>query len=164
MVIIKLCKPYRSPKQAVFIIVFTAVFVLISAATARYFPDIALYLRLTGGALLLLGAVLLFRFTMTEYVYALSGNVFSVRRINGFTESTVFSLELSSDTELYTKAEFKKKTTAGGTSYRQNLTASTAYLVYKRGSKRRYVEIEPNAEFFALLKKEIDENKKDTTP
>lgn len=157
----KLCKPYRSPLQAVFIVVFTAVFVMISAVLARYFPDIAVYLRLAGGVFLLAGVVLLFRYTMTEYVYALSESDFSVRCTTGFAEKEVFSVELDEKSCLYTKAEFSKlkikRASSGGRSYRQNLTAASAFLVYEVGGKKRWVEIEPNIEFFSILKNRIDE-------
>ena len=156
----KLCKPYRSPLQAVFIMVFTAVFVLLSAYMLPYFPDIAVYLRLTGGVFLLLGAFLLFRYTMTEFVYALSEGTFTVRRIIGMHESMIISIPLTDKTSLYTKKEFKKIKTAGGKSYRQNLTASTAFLVFEKSGKKYYVEFEPNPEFFALVKKEIDDKNK----
>ena len=157
----KLCKPYRSPLQAVFIIAFTVVMVLLSAALVRYFPDIAVYLRLTGGAFLLLGAVLLFRYTLTEFVYVLSENTLTVRRIIGLTERVVATLTLDINVELYTKAQFKKIKTAGGKSYRQNITANTAYLVFEKRKRRHYIEIEPNAPFYALIKAELDKNKED---
>ncbi len=156
----KLCKPYRSPLQAVFIMVFTAVFVLLTAFIIPYFPDIAIYLRLTGGVFLILGVYLLFRYTMTEFVYALSDGVFSVRRITGFYESKLISVELTDKTKLYTKKEFKSVKTDSGKSYRQNLTAATAFLVIEKAGKKYYIEFEPNLEFYALMKNEI-ESKKD---
>ncbi len=153
-----MCKPYRSPLQAVFILVFTAVFVLISAYLTRCFPDIAFYLRLAGGVFLLLGAYLLFRYTMVEFVYVLNGNILSVRRKAGFTEREVFSVALTASTKLYTKAEFEKNG-RHGVCYRQNLTASSAFVLYDLNGKERYVEIEPNIEFYALLQKAIDNQK-----
>lgn len=155
----KLCRPCRSPLQAIFIMVFTAVFVLLSAYMIHYLPDIALYLRLTGGVFLFLGAYLLFRYTMTEFVYTLSDGVFSVRRIIGMKESKLLSLELTDKTALYTKKEFKKIKTEGGKSYRQNLTAATAFFVFEKNGKKRYIEFEPNVEFYALLKNELEDKK-----
>lgn len=155
----KLCKPYRSPLQAVFIMVFTAVLVLMTAFIIPYFPDIALYLRLFGGVALLVGAVVLFRFTMTEFVYGLNGDTLTVRRILGLSNRTVFSVTLTEKTAIYTKREFKTVKTHGGKSYRQNLTANTAFLVYEVGGKKRHVELEPNNEFFALVKKRIDDKR-----
>lgn len=157
----KLCKPYRSPLQAVFIISFTVVLVLLSAALLRYFPTLAVYLRLTGGAFLLLGAVLLFRYTLTEFVYVLADGRLTIRRIIGLTERVVATVELDVNVELYTKAQFKKIKTAGGKSYRQNLTAVTAYLVYEKRKRRYHLEIEPNEPFFFLIKAELDKAKKD---
>lgn len=156
VIIIKLYKPYRSPLQAAFIIAFTAVFVLVGAATARYFPEYRLYLRLIGGVGLLVGAGVLLRFTAVEYVYALSDGEFSVRRRVGFTESTVFSLELNDKVKLYTKAELRGKKKPKTASYRQNLSAATAYIVYERGGKRLAAEIEPSAEFYYMIKAAID--------
>jgi len=155
----KLCKPYRSPLQAVFIMIFTAVMVLTTAFVIPYFPDIALYLRLFGGIALLTGTVMLFRFTMTEFVYGLDGNTFTVRRIVGLSNRTVFTAELTEKTALYTKKEFKRVKTNGGKSYRQNFTANTAFLVYDIGGKKRHVEFEPNNEFFSLVKKELDDKR-----
>lgn len=155
----KLCKPYRSPLQAMFIMVFTAIFVLLSAYMIPYFPDLAIYLRLTGGMFLFLGAYLLFRYTLTEFVYALSDGVFSVHRIIGLGERRILTLELTEKTELYTKKEFKRIKTKGGKSYRQNLTAATAFFVYEHKGEKRYIEFEPNAEFYAILKKAIEDKK-----
>lgn len=160
VIIIKLYKPYRSPLQAAFILAFTAVFVLVGAATARYFPEVRLYLRLVGGVGLLIGAGVLIRFTALEYVYALSDDEFSVRRKVGFTESTVFSLELNDKVRLYTKAELKGEKKPKVTSYRQNLSAATAYIVYERGGKKLAAEIEPSAEFYFMIKEVIDKQSK----
>lgn len=155
----KLCKPYRSPLQAVFIMVFTAVFVLMTAFIVPYFYDIALYLRLLGGVFFLCGTVLMFRYTVTEFVYALSEDTLTVRRIIGLSNRAVATVELTEETRLYTKAEFKKIKTAGGKSYRQNLTASTAFLVYEKNGKKYHLEFEPNVEFYELVRKALQDKR-----
>ncbi len=155
----KLCKPLRSPRQAMFIIVFTVLMVVLTAFLVPRFPDVALYLRLLGGTFLLVGAYLLFRYTMTEFVYTLQGDVFTVRRIIGFSERAVVSIELAETVSLYTKAEFRKVKTNGGKSLRQNLTAATAFMVYERNGKKHYLEFEPNYEFYCLLKNALDNKK-----
>jgi len=140
--------------------VFTAVFVLLSVALIPYFPYGALYLRLTGGVFLLLGTVLLFRYTMIEFVYTLADDTLTVRRIIGKTERPVFSLQLTEDVKLYTKKQFKKKQTTSGKSYRQNLTAATAFVVYKQGDKKLYMEFEPNLQFYMLVKQCLENAQK----
>ena len=135
---------------------FTSVFVLISAFMAQYCPPFALYLRIAGAVFLIIGVVLLFRYTMTEYVYVLSDGVLSVRRTIGFKEATVFSLVLTEDIKLCPKHEFSKKGTSGGRSYRQNLTAATVFVIYPKDGALKYAEIEPNYTFFLLLKEAIE--------
>lgn len=155
----KLCKPYRSPIQAVFILVFTSIFVLMTAFIVPYFPDVAIYLRLLGGVFLLLGAVLLFRYTLTEFVYGVSRDTFTVCRITGFASRNVATIELTENTCLYTKAEFKKIKTAGGKSYRQNLTAATAFLVYEKNGRKYHLEFEPYAEFYEIVKQALQDKR-----
>lgn len=143
-------------------IAFIVALVLISAVSAPHFPKISLYIRLFGGLCLLAGVFFVFRYTMVELVYCLSGNVLSVRRTVGVKESLVFSIELTAKTELISKRQLKKrKDIAGGTSYRQNVTAATVFVVYERNGKKRYAEIEPNAEFYGLIKAEIEKQKDD---
>ncbi len=155
----KLCKPLRSPRQAVFIMVFTVLMVVLTAFLVPRFPEVALYLRLLGGTFLFIGSYLLFRYTMTEFVYTLQDGVFTVRRIIGFSERTLVSIELTEAVFLYTKAEFRQVKTSGGKSLRQNLTAATAFIVYEKNGKKRHLEFEPNFEFYCLLKNALEEKK-----
>ncbi len=147
----KLMKPLRSGLQSVFILVFTVLLVLISAECVRLFPQHSLFFRLVGAVSLALGAALECRYCLTEYIYAVDGNVFSVRRRLGFYERTVFSRELKRTDRLLSKAEFKK-TKRKAQSYRQNLTAVCAYLVFDKDA----VEFEPNEAFYSIIKKALE--------
>lgn len=152
----KLCKPYRSGIQAVFIIVFTAVFVLLSAAMWGLYPHIGKYFGGAAAAFIFIGCTLLYRYTLTEFEYCLEGGILSVRKSVGFLSSTVFSLQLDGKTRLTLNKKDCKREKAKGVSYRQNLTAATAFIIYEQAGKARYMEFEPNYEFYGIIKAELE--------
>lgn len=154
-----LCKPYRSTAQAVFIIVFTAAFTLLSALMAGFYPQLSLLFKLLAGIAVGVGFVLIYRYTVTEFEYCLEGDVLSVRRFNGFTWRRVFSLTLEEDVVLTTVKKECKKQKAKGISHRQNLSAACAYVIYTQGGKRRYMEFEPNRIFYKLVRERIGKKK-----
>ncbi len=145
----KMMKPKRCPKQAFFILMMTVALVLVSAYSLQNAPELALYFRLIGGVALAVGAALLFRYTMTTYVYVLEDNVFSVRRCVGATERTVFSRELIKGDKLAVNKIGKKQ------SFRQNLNARCVYIVYHSAKPPLCVEIEPNDQFLLVLESTI---------
>lgn len=154
-----LCKPYRSTAQAVFIIVFTAAFTLLSALMAGFYPQLSLLFKLLAGIAVGVGFVLIYRYTVTEFEYCLEGDVLSVRRFNGFTWRRVFSLTLEEDVVLTTVKKECKKQKAKGISHRQNLSAACAYVIYTQGGKKRYMEFEPNRIFYKLVRERIGKKK-----
>ncbi len=145
----KMMKPKRCPKQALFMLATTVLMVLLSAYSIQIAPNLTLYFRLIGGVALAIGAALLFRYTMTTYVYVLEDNCFSVRRSMGFNERTVFSKELKKGDRLLVKHELKKMKPKKRKSFRQNLSANCAYIVFSDVSL--CVEIEPNDQFFQII-------------
>lgn len=150
-----LCKPCRSGIQAIFLIVFTAAFVLISALMAGLYPLYAKWFGAAAGAFTVIGATFLYRYTLCEFVYCLDGDILSVKRTVGFSTRTVFSLKLDKTVKLSLSKKDCKK--AKGLSCRQNLTASTAFLIYTDAGKQRYMEFEPNHEFYAIVKDALEE-------
>ena len=154
-----LCKPYRSTAQAVFIIVFTAAFTLLSALMAGFYPRLSLLFKLLAGIAVGVGFVLIYRYTVTEFEYCLEGDVLSVRRFNGFTWRRVFSLTLEEDVVLTTVKKECKKQKAKGISHRQNLSAACAYVIYTQGGKKRYMEFEPNRIFYKLVRDRLGKKK-----
>ena len=148
----KLCKPLRSPAQSVLILAATGALSLISVAVSRLLPGFDLYFQVASAAFLALGVALLYRYSFTEFVYVLSDRTLTVRRILGKRDEAVFSVELCEGMILCRgKAELKKQGCSGGVSYRQNLSAFSAYIVYEKDSRRLYAEFEPNGAFYALV-------------
>ena len=155
-----LCKPYRSTAQAVFIIVFAAVFALLSALLAGFYPRLDLLFKALAGAAIAVGFGLIYRYTVTEFEYCLEGDVLSVRRFNGFSWRRVFSLTLEEGVVLTTVKKECKKQNAKGISHRQNLSAACAYVIYEQGGKKRYMEFEPNRIFYKLVRDRINKENK----
>ncbi len=153
----KMMKPKRCPKQALFILIMTALLVLLSGYSAVNTPYLAVYFRIIGGASLAVGAVLMWRYTLTTYVYVMEGNVFSVRRSAGFAERTVFSKELKKEDKLLLKKEAKKVKCRKSKSFRQNLSANCAYLVFEDASLS--VEFEPNEQFYLIIQAALNDLK-----
>lgn len=151
-----LCKPYRSGKQAVFIIAFTAVLALLSAVLSGFYPQIAWVFRILAAAFILVGFSLLYRYSVVEYEYCLSGDILSVRRTGGFKERTVFSLKLTADALLTTDKKECKRQGAKGVSHRQNLSAACAYVIYEQAGKKRYMEFEPNRIFYKIVRDKLN--------
>lgn len=154
-----LCKPYRSTLQAIFIIAFTAAFALLSALMAGFYPQLSLLFKVIAGVSIVVGFVLLYRFTVVEFEYCLEGDILSVRRSMGFGLRTVFSLKLAADTVITTQKKECKKLKAKGVSHRQNLSAACAYVIYEQAGKKRYMEFEPNRIFYKLVRDRINKNK-----
>lgn len=151
----KMMKPKRCPKQALFILMMTVLLVLLSAYSIQSAPQLSLYFRLIGGVALAVGAALLFRYTMTTFVYVIEENVFSVRRSVGFAERTVFSRELKKGDKILDKAAMKKLKGRKTLGFRQNLSARCSYVVFSPDAAPLCVEIEPNEPFVLILQDAI---------
>lgn len=150
----RLCKPFRIGGQCAFVIASTVILTLISGALSGLYPNLKYLFGLAAFGFLGVGAAILYRYYLTEYEYCLEGDFFSVRKSVGFKGQTVFSLKLSKDVKLSTRKDEAKKLKC--TSYRQNLSAATAFLVYEQAGKRLCVEFEPNVEFYGIVRDALD--------
>lgn len=158
----KLCKPIISAKQSVFVVVSTVLLALVSYLGTLYNPAHTRVFVLIASVFVFAGLFLLYRYTFTEFVYALSEDGFAVRKSVGEKGATVMEVELSAVERVCTAAEYKRlKKKPKKLSYNQNLSPLLeAYVICKKGEKRYALRIEPNEPFLALLLEAVDRNRK----
>jgi len=156
----KLCKPLKNPVQSVLILCATAAFTLVSAVFAVVLREYALFFKFTSIFFLIIGFLFLLRFNFLEYVYVLSDSTLTVRQLIGKRDEAVFSIEFDKETALCRgKRPLKAQNCAGGDSYRQNLSAVCAYIIYKKNGQKLYMEFEPNEAFYSMVEDAIKDAK-----
>ncbi len=159
-----ICKPERNVTQAwLLLTVSVAVTALLFLASTTV-PEYASIVRLTGFASLMVSILLNVRYSLTEFEYAVSGGSFTVVKITGNRRQTVCNVALETAIDVYEKRDYdhlpSKEKGIIKYSLNQNIRAQSFVFLCDFNGKRTMIEFEPNLQFVAILKDEIDSAKK----
>lgn len=158
------CKPERNPRQA-YIIIFGFAVILIAIAIASVVVDVY---KIVFHLMFLVGLTYAFfiayRYTMTEMVYAVDGDSFTVTKTVGKKSVTVCSLDLSTAVALVDEKEYEaNKKTYGYIdkkyNYVQNICGNYWYYICEFNGLTLLVAFEPNDIFAAKMKQSIYDSK-----
>lgn len=159
-----LCKPERSLRQTIILVVVCAVatssFFLFSTLIEQY----ASLVRLCGFASLMVSILLCVRFSLTEFEYCVGGGDFSVTKIVGNRRQVICNVALETAIDLMTKRDYDHLPSSEKAitkySLNQNMRANSYVFLCEFNGKRAMIEFEPNEAFVAIMKNEIALNKK----
>ena len=158
------CKPERNPRQA-YIIIFGCALILIAIGIASAVVPvykIVFHLMFLFG--LTFAFFIAYRYTMTEMVYAVDGDSFTITKTVGKKTVTVCSLDLSTAKAFMDEKEYRaNKKTLGYIdkkyNYTQNICGSYRYYICEFNGLTLLVKFEPNDIFAAKMEQSIYDSK-----
>ncbi len=158
--VLYICKPERSVFQTR-VLLFTCVFVtLLLFFVSTVVKSYSAFIEFCGFAALMLSILLVVRYPLTEFEYAVDETGFAVTKIIGNRRQTVCNLALDTAIALYDKQTYKnlprEEKAIIKYSLNQNMVAKSYVFVCIFNGKRTMVEFEPNEEFVSIVRKAID--------
>lgn len=154
-----ICKPERNVAQTR-LLLFTCVIVTLSLFFAStVVPAYNAVVEFCGYISLMISILLVYRFSITEYEYAVIDGDFSVTKTVGNKRTPICCIALETAIGLYEKSDYVKLPRAekGITKYslNQNMFAKSYVFLCEFNEKRAMIEFEPNPEFVCIVKNEI---------
>ncbi|MBR2900654.1 MAG: hypothetical protein IKC39_00250 [Clostridia bacterium] len=159
-----ICKPERNVNQVRALVTIctlvTAILFLLSTRVQYY----AALIRLAAFISLVASILLVVRYALTEFEYSVSAGDFSITKITGNRRQVVCNLALETAIDLIEKRDYdhlpKNEKAIIKYSLNQNMKANSFVFLCEFNKKRAMIEFEPNPEFVAILKNEMDLAKK----
>ncbi len=161
-----ICKPERSVLQTR-ILLFVCAFVSLTLFfVATVVPSYKAFIEFCGIAAVMVSILLVVRYTLTEFEYAVCDGSFSVTKIVGNKRTVICQVALETATELLKKRDYDHLPSAEKAiikySLNQNIKAESYVFLCDFNRKRAMIEFEPNVEFVAILKNEIKNAKQNS--
>lgn len=161
------CKPLRNVRQTAKMITIFILLALITGAIAVFSTDLGLPPVIGQVLFIIVISVALYymlKYTLSDYVYELSADSFTIIKTVGKKSTVMASLSLSMTVDLVTKEEFKKNKGVYGTisknfNYRQNPLGDYMVYIFRFNDTTVSVEFEPNDPFVRTMKERIRNNK-----
>ncbi len=158
-----ICKPERNVKQTR-ILLFTCIFVTLSLFFAStVVPKFHSFVEFCGFAALAVSILLIVRYSLTEFEYAVGNGDFSVTKIVGNKRTVVCVIALESAVGLYTQRDYDHLPSSEKAiikySLNQNMGADCHVFLCVFNGKRTMVRFEPNNAFAAIVRDEIRKSK-----
>ncbi|MBR4278729.1 MAG: hypothetical protein IKT34_01005 [Clostridia bacterium] len=160
-----ICKPERSEKQTR-ILLFTCILVTLTFFfLSTVILKIGAFIRFCGIISLMISILLVVRYSLTEFEYSVGEGVFAVTKIVGNKRTVVCRIALETAIGLYSKRDYDHLPTEqkGQIKYslKQNMFAESHVFLCNFNGKRTMVEFEPNLQFVAIVKDEIEKALRD---
>lgn len=156
-----LCKPERNVAQTR-LLLFTCVIVTLSIFIASTIvPAYNALVEFCGYISLIASILLVYRYSMTEFEYAVTDSDFTITRIVGNKRTPVCCVALETAIDVYEKEDYAKlpRGEKGITKYslNQNMFAKSFVFLCEFNERRAMIEFEPNIQFVMILKSAIKE-------
>lgn len=161
-----ICKPERSVMQTR-ILLFVCAFVSLTLFfISTVVPSYKAFVEFCGIAAVLVSILLVVRYTLTEFEYAVGDDSFSVTKIVGNKRTVVCQVALETAIDLLEKRDYDHLPSAEKAiikySLNQNIKAESYVFLCMFNGKRAMIAFEPNKEFVAIVKNEIKNAKRDS--
>ena len=158
-----ICKPERSVFQTR-VLLFTCVLVTLSLFFASTVVErYGAFIEFCGFASLMLSILFVVRYSITEFEYAICDGCFSVTKITGNKRQIVCNVNLETSVDLLAKRDYdhlpSNEKAIIKYSLNQNMKANSYVFLCVFNGKRTMIEFEPNNEFVAIMKNEINQAK-----
>lgn len=153
------CKPERSVKQTR-ILLFCCAFVSCGLFfLSTVVPAYKAFIEFCGIAAVLVSILLVVRYSLTEFEYAVGNGCFTVTKIVGNKRTVICNVGLESALDLITKRDYDHLLSSEKAiikySLNQNMRAESYVFLCSFNGKRTMIEFEPNYAFVGIVKQEI---------
>lgn len=158
--VLYICKPERSVFQTR-VLLFCCVLVTLSLFfVSTVVKSYSAFIEFCGFAALMVSILLVVRYPLTEFEYAVDETGFAVTKIIGNRRQVVCNISLDTAIALYDKQTYKnlprEEKAIIKYSLNQNMVAKSYVFLCDFNGKRTMVEFEPNDEFVYIVKNAID--------
>ncbi len=156
-----ICKPERNVAQVRALVACCALITAILFFVSTSVPYYQGLVRLLAFVSLIVSILLVVRYALTEFEYAVSCGSLSVTRITGNRRTVVCNVALETAVDLYEKRDYDHLPSSEKAvikySLNQNLSADSFVFLcdFDGKGKRAMIEFEPNEMFVSILKTEI---------
>lgn len=154
-----ICKPERNVAQTRLLLVTCVVVTLSIFIASTIVPAYSALVEFCGYISLVASILLVYRYSMTEFEYAVTDCDFTITRIVGNKRTPVCSIALETAIDVYEKSEYVKlpRSEKGITKYslNQNMFAKSFVFLCEFNERRAMIEFEPNIQFVMILKSAI---------
>ena len=154
-----ICKPERNVAQTRLLLLTCAVVTLSIFFISTVVPAYNSLVETFGFLSLVISILLVYRYSMSEFEYAVTDCDFTVTRIVGNKRTPVCCIALETAIDLYEKSDYVKlpKQEKAITKYslNQNMFAKSYVFLCDFNERRAMIEFEPNVQFVMILKNAI---------
>ena len=161
------CKPERNVAQTRLLLLTCVVVTLSIFIVSTVVPAYNGLVEFCGFVSLMVSILLVYRFSMTEFEYAVNDCDFTITRIVGNKRTPVCCVAIESAIGIYEKSDYVKlpKNEKGITKYslNQNMFAKSYVFLCEFNGRRASIEFEPNAPFVMIIKNAVKNANHDKT-
>ena len=155
-----ICKPERNVSQAKILLFSCAVVTALLFLISTVIPVYSSLVSTLGIVALIFSIWINYRYTLTEFEYCVGNGDFSVVRIVGNRREIVCNVALETAVGIFEKRDYdhlpSKDKALIKYSLCQNIKPNSYVFLCNFNGKRAMIEFEPNNEFVAVFKKEIE--------
>lgn len=142
------------------VLLFTCVLVTLSLFfVSTVVENYGAFIEFCGFVSVMISILLVVRYSLTEFEYAISDGCFSVVKIVGNKRTPVCQVALETAIDLLEKRDYTHLPSSEKAiikySLNQNIKANSYVFLCMFNGKRAMIEFEPNPEFVAIIKHEI---------
>ena len=159
-----ICKPERNVAQTRLLIITCVVVTLSIFIASTVVPAYNAVVEFCGFISLMASILLVYRFSLTEFEYAVTDCYFTVTKVVGNKRTPMCCIALETAVDIYEKSDYdalpRNEKAITKYSLNQNMFAKSYVFLCEFNDRRAMIEFEPNIQFVMILKNAIKDAKR----
>lgn len=159
-----ICKPERNVAQTRLLIITCVVVTLSIFIASTVVPAYNAVVEFCGFISLMASILLVYRFSLTEFEYAVTDCDFTVTKVVGNKRTPMCCIALETAVDIYEKSDYdalpRNEKAITKYSLNQNMFAKSYVFLCEFNDRRAMIEFEPNIQFVMILKNAIKDAKR----
>lgn len=159
-----ICKPERNVAQTRLLIITCVVVTLSIFIASTVVPAYNAVVEFCGFISLMVSILLVYRFSLTEFEYAVTDCDFTVTKVVGNKRTPMCCIALETAVDIYEKSDYdalpRNEKAITKYSLNQNMFAKSYVFLCEFNDRRAMIEFEPNIQFVMILKNAIKDAKR----
>lgn len=159
-----ICKPERNVALTRLLIITCVVVTLSIFIASTVVPAYNAVVEFCGFISLMASILLVYRFSLTEFEYAVTDCDFTVTKVVGNKRTPMCCIALETAVDIYEKSDYdvlpRNEKAITKYSLNQNMFAKSYVFLCEFNDRRAMIEFEPNIQFVMILKNAIKDAKR----
>ena len=159
-----ICKPERNVAQTRLLIITCVVVTISIFIASTVVPAYNAVVEFCGFISLMASILLVYRFSLTEFEYAVTDCDFTVTKVVGNKRTPMCCIALETAVDIYEKSDYdalpRNEKAITKYSLNQNMFAKSYVFLCEFNDRRAMIEFEPNIQFVMILKNAIKDAKR----